>query len=532
MKALKIVTTISIICLLVFLSISCSSNSTSTSAATTRTVTVLKGNLSSSITGTGNLAYSSSEKLAFEMAGYVEDVSVSQGDTVKEGQDLVKLDTSDWESQIKTLQKALESANRNVETADRTLTARQTALTKAQRAVTDAQLTVTKSQLDLRASQNSLEQISDVKTAQTAVDNAQYTLDMAKSNQQAANGTGDVVGAEYYKTLIPDLTNALNQAIKDRDAILNGIKETTSRTIALQIAQAQLDLQQKQRAIETAQLAVEDARTAVTNAQIDVTNAQADLSDAELNVKDAQSSLDDAKNLSPVITAPYDGFITKVNVQGGDEVQKGTVAVQIVDPEKFEANILITENDVFSIEVGQAATVSLDALSGISFPATITAIAPTATALQGVVNYAVTVELTSIQPSNTSKQLTSGASAASNTSATSTKTDTITLKDGLSATVKIVTEQASNVLILPSKAITHQGQNYTVQVVKGTATETRTVKTGMTDGSNTEITEGLSEGEQIVYKVSSSSSSSTTSSSTQQSIQSLGGAGGPPPGGF
>jgi HlyD family secretion protein len=529
MKSLKMITSIGIICLLVFLSVSCSSNTSATSTTTTRTATVQKGTLSSSITGTGNLAYSSSEKLAFEMAGYVEEVSVSQGDTVAKDQELVKLDTTDWESQLKTLQKALEAANRSVDTANRTLTSKQTALTKAQRAVTDAELAVTKSELDLQSSQNSLEQIADVKTAQTSVDNAQYALDMAKSNMQAANGTGDVAGAEYYKTLIPDLTNALNQAIKDRDAVLNGSKATTTKAIALQIAQAQLDLQQKQRAIETAQLAVDDAKTAVTNAQADVTNAKQDLEDAEQNVKDAQSDLDETKSLSPVITAPFDGFITKVNVNGGDEVQKGTVAVQIVDPEKFEANILVTENDVFSIEVGQKASVSLDALSGISFPAKITAIAPTATTSQGVVNYAVTVELTSTQPSNTTQPSTPAANAASNTS---TNTNTITLKDGLSATVKIVTEQATDVLIIPSKAITRQGQNYTVQVVKGTVTETRTVKTGMTNGSDTEITEGLSEGEQIVYKVSSSSSSSTTSTKTQQSIQGLGGSGGPPPGGF
>ena len=85
----------------------------------------------------------------------------------------------------------------------------------------------------------------------------------------------------------------------------------------------------------------------------------------------------------------------------------------------------------------------------------------------------------------------------------------------MSATVNIISQQKNNILIIPSKAITRQGQNSTVQVVNSTSTETRVVKTGMTDGTNTEITEGLSEGEQVVIKTSTSSTSSTTKTNTQ-----------------
>jgi hypothetical protein len=73
--------------------------------------------------------------------------------------------------------------------------------------------------------------------------------------------------------------------------------------------------------------------------------------------------------------------------------------MQLADPDQFEANIFVTELDVFSIKIGGDATVSIDALSGLSFPAKITAIAPLATVSQGVVSYEVTVELTSLQPS-------------------------------------------------------------------------------------------------------------------------------------
>ena len=208
-----------------------------------------------------------------------------------------------------------------------------------------------------------------------------------------------------------------------------------------------------------------------------------------------------------MIKAPFDGFITKVGISGGAEVYKGSVAVQIADPNKFEANILITENDITSVKLGGEATVSLDAISDATFPAKITEIAPTATISSGVVNYKVTVELTSLQATG------------------ATSSQSINLKDGLSATVRIVSQRKDNILIIPSRAITRQGQNYTVQVVEGTGTQTRSVKTGITDGTNTEISEGLSQGEQIVYKVGSTSSTQTNT----QGIQGVPGVGGPPP---
>ena len=103
------------------------------------------------------------------------------------------------------------------------------------------------------------------------------------------------------------------------------------------------------------------------------------------------------KSKSPTITAPFDGYITSVKVKGGDEVFKGSVALTIADPNQFEADILVTENDIASVKLDGEATVSLDALSDLTFPAKITWIAPTATVSSGVVNYKVTVTLTSLK---------------------------------------------------------------------------------------------------------------------------------------
>jgi HlyD family secretion protein len=538
MKWLKIWLSSLLVGGLVFLSVSCSSTS-ATATTATKTATVQKGNITVSVTGTGNLAYSHSEDLAFEMAGYVESVSVSAGDTVEEGQEIAALDTSDWDKEVRKLEDALTAAQRDLN--DKT-----DALASTQRQVASKELAVQAAQLDLDTAVYNLSQITEVKDAQDKVDAAQNSLDITQSNLQVALAQG--ADTDGPRQQIDFFTNELEEAKIRLNRILDGNDVTIETTVALDIAKDQFRVLQAQKTLDDAKSAVEGANTAVKNARLDV-------DEAKQSVADGQSDLDEEKSLSPVVKAPFAGYITKVNVSGGDEIQKGTVAAQIADPDQFEADILITENDISSIELGGEATVSLDALSDITFPAKITEISPTATVSSGVVNYAVTVELTSLQPitvtqgtagqqqppaaapsgtanssgtaSATPSTVPSGTTAASNSNGADSSRG-IELKDGLSATVEIISQQVSDVLIIPSKAITRQGQNSTVQVVKGTTTETRTIKTGLTDGTNTQVTEGLNESEQVVYKVSASGSSSSTSSSGSQG--GLGGMGGPPPG--
>jgi hypothetical protein len=82
------------------------------------------------------------------------------------------------------------------------------------------------------------------------------------------------------------------------------------------------------------------------------------------------------------------------------------------------------------------------------------------------------------------------------------------LKDGLSVVVTIPIQSRTDVLILPSRAITRQGQASTVQRINGTVLETVTVQTGLTDGTNTEIISGLSEGDRVQLKTTTTSTTS------------------------
>jgi biotin carboxyl carrier protein len=350
---------------------------------------------------------------------------------------------------------------------------------------------------------------------------------------------------------------------------------TSLDNIAIDIQNKILAVDQAEKAVEDAQIAIDDANTAVKTAQnalddakIAVADAQTAVDDAKNSVAQAQKKLDDALTKKTDVIAPFDGIIISVKVAGGDEVLKGRVACTIADPNKFESYVMVSEMDIGKVKQDGVASVQIDSINS-SFPARVTRIAPSATVQSGVVNFRVKVELdtsattaagasqlrlpsgvagqtgqgldpatmqqrlqqavtqgriTQEQLNQFQQRLQQGAGAfpprPGQDSGQTGQAETATaekpqLREGLTATINILVDSRRNVVLLPSKAITRQGGVATVQVVKGDTTETRQVKTGLTDYQNTEITEGVVEGEQVVY--TRSTSTSTSSSQQRQS---------------
>lgn len=541
MKWFKTVSIILFTGVIVFLLSGCSGNETA-STAKSQVYTVQKGSISIEVTGTGNLALSYTQDLAFEVAGTVDEILVTESQSVKKGDVLAKLDTAVWDKQVKGLETTLENAKR-------TLSNRENDVVKALRQVTAKENAIPQAQFDIESAENNLNQINEVKEVQEKIDKITSDLNFAKQMRQAVSVDSFLAGdINYWNLQVNYLTNRLSEANQEMKDLKENINVNVSTNLSLQITNMKLQIEQKKRALEDAKVAIEDAKTALSNAQLL-------REDAEQSVKDAEADLAEAKSLSPIITAPFDGFITKINVKGGDEVLKGKVAMQLADPNQFAANILVTESDIFSVKIGGEATVSLDALSGLIFPAKITKIAPLATVSQGVVNYKVTVELTSLRPmvagftgqrqnqASTGGMMPTGipgftggtppaganfpASTAipftgrqfpPSTGETSgsqpsgsgagNMTD-ITLRDGLTATVTIVIQKKDNILLVPNRALSRQGRDTVVKIQVGETTENRLVKTGVSDLQNTEITEGLNEGDQVVINTTSSASSTS-----------------------
>jgi HlyD family secretion protein len=434
--------------------------------------TVQRGDLTVDITASGNLALSVMDDLAFEMAGTVAEILVGEGDSIKEGQVLAKLDTSEWEDQLTAMEREVLQAEINVINAE-------DALEKAQ--------------------DSWLDSVSAGRTVRKLEQNLEWELEYDPDDTEK----------------ISELSEALDEAWEQFFRVASNSA---------------------------------DAR------QVTVKETQLELAKAQL--EDAREALDEVTNANPIISAPFDGFITQVMVEGGDEVKKGTVAVQLADPDKFEADILVSEMDIFQVTLGGEAQVQVDAMEGIiSLPAEVTHISPTATIQQGVVNYTVKVKLQSLeaviqeqqqamqerreamgeagqgfasgeipeqlrqaieegqmtqeQVEQMMEQMQQGQGMQQGQVSTAILED-FQLREGLTATVSVIVDERSDVLLVPNSAITTQrGQTY-VQVVLADGTiEERAITTGISDWQYTEVTDGLSEGEQVVVPEGTATTTTT-----------------------
>jgi multidrug efflux pump subunit AcrA (membrane-fusion protein) len=273
--------------------------------------------------------------------------------------------------------------------------------------------------------------------------------------------------------------------------------------------------------------------------------AEARLNDAKKAVGDIREELDEALAENPVVQAPFDGFITKVNVEGGDEVLKGTIAVILADPTRFEAQLAVSEMDIFKVEIGGEAWVEVDAVEGLTIPAEIVSISPTATISQGVVNYIVKVELETLDsylrsieeqqqeriaamssadelPEHMKQAIEEGnmtqeeaknmmeqmqQNAAGGTLFPDMP-DNFQLKEGLTVQVTITVAGVEDVLMVPNTAISSRGGQSYVQVVTAEGiTGERAVTIGLSSSQYTEVIAGLEEGEEISVTLMADSNS-------------------------
>jgi hypothetical protein len=404
-------------------------------------------------------------------------------------------------------------------------------LTTAERQLTTKQRDSIQAEINLKNASIALEQtkttysVSDFKVTQADVDVAERNLEdtLAILSRYELGSPG----YEYFQKTLVQAQSRLNAAEAKLVAMLSDFdtEEVAIKKLQLEIVQGKL---------EDAQIAIEDAQIAIE--------------DAQEEVKDTQETLEEAEGYSAEIIAPFAGFITMVNVDGGDEIKKVTVAIQLADPTKLEAEVMASEMDIFQVKLGGEGSVQVDAMPSLTLPAKVTHISPTATIQQGVVNYTVKVEIQSLQAVTQERQKTMqkarqetmpGISrgelperlrqAIEEGSLTQEQIEEIMkqrqqgegrlpgrepgaqqehlptmlpedfqLREGLTVTVSILVEERHDVLLIAKQVIIRQGNETHVQVLKDGVIEERSIQTGISNWQYTEVTDGLSEGEKVI----------------------------------
>jgi hypothetical protein len=134
----------------------------------------------------------------------------------------------------------------------------------------------------------------------------------------------------------------------------------------------------------------------------------------------------------------------------------------------------VGETELPSIQPGMAGVIMFDAIPGAPVPIVVSAIDLAPRGEQGVVTYTVEAPLIGLENQDDKPA------------------------PGMNGAAVLVSEQHADVLAVPSRAIRRLGEELVVDVMVDDVAEARTIKTGLTDGEMTEVTDGLEEGELVV----------------------------------
>jgi multidrug efflux pump subunit AcrA (membrane-fusion protein) len=174
----------------------------------------------------------------------------------------------------------------------------------------------------------------------------------------------------------------------------------------------------------------------------------------------------------------------------------------IVGMQKWTVSATVDDTEVGLIATGDQAQMTTDNVAGTVF-GTVTAVSVLSSDASGSASYPVTIAVTGTPTG---------------------------LHDGASATVAIIYKQATNVLTVPTLAIHRDsGADPYVYVDKSGQKVKTTVRTGMSSGGTTQITSGLSAGQQVYVEVRTTTGSGT---SQNQTTNGTGNRGNFPGGGF
>ncbi len=239
--------------------------------------------------------------------------------------------------------------------------------------------------------------------------------------------------------------------------------------------------------------------------------AEADYKNQATVVSAAQSSYASASlnlsQLSNTITAPVSGTVKGLTITPGaiitvtssssSSTSTSQVLGSIYQSGQLQAQVNISEIDSVKVAEGDKVTMTLDAFPNETFTGKVVSINTNGVSSSGVISYPAVI---SFDAGNDH------------------------IYPNMSVTAKIITSIKNDVIMLPSAAVT-TGQNgaSTVKVMKNGQIQTVNVEVGISNDTQTEITSGVNEGDNVVTGVTNPSTTRTGTGSTTSPFGSFGG---------
>jgi len=298
--------------------------------------------------------------ISFKVAGKLIERTVDEGDSVKKGQLIARIDRDTMERQ-----KDRDAAG--VFSAETQLRQMETS-TAYQRETLEADIALRKAELkEAQARLSELEAGSrpqEIAQARDAVSDAQAQYDQAKQDWERAQ--------ELIKT--DDISRAQFDQFRARfdstRAMLSKAKETSALVVEGP-RKEEIDAARAQVARANAAIRLSEAnRLELKRREEEITTRQAEIKRNQAQMAMTQSQLNDM-----LVVSPIDGVVLVKSAELGEVLAAGTTVVSLGDIDHPWLRGYINEKDLGRVHLGDKATVTSDSFPGKTYPGHVSFIA-------------------------------------------------------------------------------------------------------------------------------------------------------------
>jgi len=315
-----------------------------------------------------------------ELGGRVVDIFVDEGEEVKRGQVLIRLDESDLAAQIAQAQAAVKVAKAELAQAQARARPERVAVAQSalNRAMTQALGKWRAWQNAIRIRDNPQELQLRITEARTALALAERDVEMAEASLEAAKQSRDREkwGSVEYR-IAEKKVEAAEQSLKAAQATRDGAQAKLAALQAMRDKPLLLEAQ-----VHAAEAAYRLAQADVAVAQAELAAVRApplaeDIAIAQAKVHKAEAALHtlEVMRKKMMLRAPCDGVISSRSVEVGELAGPGKPLLTIADLSEVILTVYVPETQIGLVKLGQRAVVTVDSYPGRGFPGQVTYIA-------------------------------------------------------------------------------------------------------------------------------------------------------------
>jgi HlyD family secretion protein len=374
----------------------------------------LNGSSETDLSASGTIS-AKSVNVAPEVSGKIAEVAAAEGDTVKAGDLLFRIDNELLNAQYEQTKAAVQVAEAAVQAANDQLTTAETQYEIASQSsrssavdyrekvwkkspldeidlpiwyfsqseeVQAVQSTISAAEENLKAKQTELEKVLASASSADFVE-LEKKLAQTQFAYQAADQTRDIAKAatenkelrskaeDLYDLSKSDLENA--QKAYDQALTSSAADDVLEARAAAAVAQTQLDNAKDlldSLSVGEQALQIQAANAAVQQAKTGVSQADANLAQAKANLKTIEIQVNKTKIYSPI-----SGVVLLKNLEQGEMVSAGSTVMKVGNIDQVKLTVYVPEDQYGMVKLGQDVTVTVDSFPGKNYAGKVTYIA-------------------------------------------------------------------------------------------------------------------------------------------------------------